>query len=107
MISHWIGWVLQSLFPLSLSLSLVLGDAMRIQVNRVLRASGKANIRIRWPRSVKETILGTHMWAFLDDLLRQHKKYYPASVLRRVFIAVAVAMFPSFVCFALGSFLLG
>jgi hypothetical protein len=93
----WPVLIFETLFALSLSASLVLGELVRKQVNRALRDAKKAEIYLPWPHSIRETILGTHMWGFLGDLLEQHSRYYPASSLRKAFIVTLVGTVPAFI----------
>ena len=90
--------VFQAIFALCLSTTLVVGEMLRKQVNHVSRERRNPEIGIRWPRSMKETALGTHLWSFLNDLLEQHSRYYPTNPLRKVFIGALVGMPLSVIC---------
>jgi hypothetical protein len=93
----WLFWLFAALCVLSAEGSLVLLKRIHRQLSRILPKGEKAMLDPPWPRSSKELLLGTRLWSYLFELLEHHRKYYPASSLRKAVIIAIVGTFVSII----------
>jgi hypothetical protein len=94
--NSWLFWLFATLFITSVEGAFVLLKRIRNELNRVLPANKKAILDPPWPRSSKELLLGTKLWPYLFELLKQHREWYPTSSLRKAVIVAIVGTVAGF-----------
>jgi hypothetical protein len=92
-------WVFGLCYAAAIGATLFLWESIRKQVNRVLPETERFNARSHLPRSMKEFLFATHVYAYYGELWEQHRKYYPGSVLRKSVIFAMASILPSFIGF--------
>jgi hypothetical protein len=97
-----IFWIFSACFTASVAATVILLERIRKQLNRVLPAESQAGFHPALPRSIKE-LWRTNILSHSLDLVEQHRKYYPSSVLRKAFVIALLATFPSFIGLALSA----
>lgn len=100
-------WFFGICFAAGIGTGLTLLELIRKQVNRVLPEGKRFKPQPRWPRTWEEYFFGTHVVAHYRELLDQHRKYYPTSVLPKTVSIASLSIVPSFIGYVISALLSG
>jgi hypothetical protein len=96
-------WLFGICFAAGIGTTLTLWECIRKQVNRVLPEGKRFASHPPFARSVTDFLFGTGAYGYYAELLEQHRKYYPRSVLRKSVVFAMVSVFPSFIGYVISA----